>query len=57
MSDKEQANQTGVHKVKGKAPKSDPKSGTEQKKSEAAEAAKEASRSDDTIVSPPASLV
>jgi hypothetical protein len=51
MNDKEHANHPGVHQVNnGKTPVSGPEAGTEKKNSETSSAAKEASRTDDTIV-------
>ena len=51
MSKKEDAGQTEVHKVNAKkAPVEAPETATKEKSSKISEAAKEASRTDDTVV-------
>jgi len=51
MSKKEHAGQTEVHKVNTKkAPVEAPETGTKEKRSKISDAAKEASRTDDTVV-------
>jgi hypothetical protein len=50
MSEKEHAGQTEVHKVRTKkAPVKAPESATDEKSSKISDAAKEASRTDDTV--------